>query len=1034
MNYKIIIIGIIILICIVWYNIPNAPNNDIEYMKYADDVTLLNKTKIDRIIYVNDINDIIDAIDIADKDGKKLIPRGTKHTMGGHTIATNGIILDMKYFNHVIDFDSNNMNITVEPGMTWTELIYFLDSYGLSPMTLQSYSSFSIGGTISVNAHGITNDYGMHKSIISLKVINWKGDIIECNRNINKELFSLIIGGYGLFGVICEVKLNVVKNVKLRLQTIRSNVNNFEKFYDTALNDEHIEVKFARINITNMNDITLYLFKKYDLNKKIKSNIHNKNLAISKISQLLYKWILPEAQNIRFEIENITNKPLDAPSTTLCRNTLLYESAKPISELYSPLIKLNVTHILQEYFIPLDSFKPWMKELKRIFSRNYKYVKLLNITIRFIKKDDTTLLRYAKDDMYAFVLYYRIDKNIIADNELKNIHNLLTDSALSFKGTFYLPYRHHYSNEQLLKSYGNIQHFLAMKKHYDPYEIFSNLWYEQYKGIIGNYQIEMQPIEQRNTHKYIHYPEDINYDNNYNINEVMSNPYYRRQLYLFLKHVFNVTDHMDLFSEIKRNYKKNYDDIKIFKNLQKWMNNKSTINTLINKYYNLRKQKDEIVEKTYRILKKVDHKTTINGYVSIGDVGRYAKKLKTKLNFTGKSYFINNNSDNIVIEQGSLLSEGNVIITKFGKINDIDIKHNSIDLITCYIGLHHFTEYEIDKILQFSYKVLRNDGVLIIRDHNGHKDIIYLLRSIRTIYNALTNVDLKKELYELRNFRTIRSLSQLLKKYGFYNKQIYETQENDPSENMLICFEKIDNSAQFNVSKTKYHRSLDQTYQTLPEWLSVDIIKQYGGFIEHTPWYKFPYSRVVVTFWKVLFNELSIIKKKCGTLKIFSSYTFMNIVIGLIITFIFIQLGVLAIIPDLIYDNQETDKIMIIIETQQIIDDINIIEQRGIRYFIELPRYKKFTQLVIKLAESGTKFIEIAKQTEIQIKIHVPREDFDKKMNDITEMNGLEYLFKYNILDNDYLEVALNINVINLGEIICKLLDLKIHIEHIFDY
>jgi hypothetical protein len=480
--------------------IENRYENNI---KWADDITLLNRTRVERVIDVLSINDIFNAIDIAKKSGKKLIPRGTRHTMGGHTIAKNGLILDMKYFNHILEFDPQNMIITVEPGMTWSQLICYLDCYGLSPMTLQSYSSFSIGGTISVNAHGITNDSGIYGSIISLGIINWKNEIIECCRETNKELFSLIIGGYGLFGVIYKVKLKIVPNVKIRLQSINLKLFNFDKIYSKVLNDPFVEVKMARINITNMNDISLYIFKRVS-DKRVRSNVQNKDHEMSKLSQLLYKWVLPikTSQDMRFKIEKIINKPLDVLTTTLNRNTLLYESAKPIAKLYCPLIDVDVTHILQEFFIPKMNFLIWMQNLKQVFNHKYYYVTLLNITIRFIKKDNVTMLRYAKEDMYAFVLYYRLSRRKIAEDELKHIHNLLTNHALNLNGTFYLPYRHHYNNEQLIKSYQNIKKFFVLKKQYDPHELFSNIWYENYKGIIGDYQIEIFPNNFQNEKLY----------------------------------------------------------------------------------------------------------------------------------------------------------------------------------------------------------------------------------------------------------------------------------------------------------------------------------------------------------------------------------------------------------------------------------------------------------------------------------------------------------------------------------------------------
>ena len=46
------------------------------------------------------------------------------------------------------------------------------------------------------------------------------GGIARCDRQENAELFSLVLGGYGLFGVVLDVELRVVPNERYRLEQI----------------------------------------------------------------------------------------------------------------------------------------------------------------------------------------------------------------------------------------------------------------------------------------------------------------------------------------------------------------------------------------------------------------------------------------------------------------------------------------------------------------------------------------------------------------------------------------------------------------------------------------------------------------------------------------------------------------------------------------------------------------------------------------------------------------------------------------------
>ena len=68
--------------------------------------------------------------------------------------------------------------------------------------------------------------------------------------------------------------------------------------------------------------------------------------------------------------------------------------------------------------------------------------------------DNTTVLNYAAaaEGSFAFVLYYRLPRTAKADALLMTYHQRFVLPTLALGGTFYLPYRHHYSDTDLLKA------------------------------------------------------------------------------------------------------------------------------------------------------------------------------------------------------------------------------------------------------------------------------------------------------------------------------------------------------------------------------------------------------------------------------------------------------------------------------------------------------------------------------------------------------------------------------------------------------
>lgn len=74
----------------------------------------------------------------------------------------------------------------------------------------------SLGGSISANAHGrglMMRPLG--DDIENLTLQDARGEFVFCSRDQNVELFSLVIGGYGLFGIIYSATLRLMPRLRL---------------------------------------------------------------------------------------------------------------------------------------------------------------------------------------------------------------------------------------------------------------------------------------------------------------------------------------------------------------------------------------------------------------------------------------------------------------------------------------------------------------------------------------------------------------------------------------------------------------------------------------------------------------------------------------------------------------------------------------------------------------------------------------------------------------------------------------------------
>ena len=125
---------------------------------FTNDASQLSLTKIDSIFDVpnsetESINQLKYVFEYAKNKNIPISIAGAKHSMGGHTMYLNGVVLNMRTYNKM-SLDTVSNILTIGSGALWEEAIEYLNGYGKSISVMQAFSSFSIGGSISVNGHG----------------------------------------------------------------------------------------------------------------------------------------------------------------------------------------------------------------------------------------------------------------------------------------------------------------------------------------------------------------------------------------------------------------------------------------------------------------------------------------------------------------------------------------------------------------------------------------------------------------------------------------------------------------------------------------------------------------------------------------------------------------------------------------------------------------------------------------------------------------------------------------------------------------
>src|SRR6201990_1034704 len=177
-----------------------------------NDASCLNKTESYGVVEVRSVDDIAKTLAFARDNNLAVTTAGVRHSMGGHALRKGGIVLDMRTFNRIA-LNEASRSITVQPGATWHDIQNVLHPR-FAVRAMQSTDIFTVGGSISVNAHGMDHQAGaLAKSIKSMKVMLADGSLQTVSATENNDLFNLVVGGYGLFGVIVEAELDIADNL-----------------------------------------------------------------------------------------------------------------------------------------------------------------------------------------------------------------------------------------------------------------------------------------------------------------------------------------------------------------------------------------------------------------------------------------------------------------------------------------------------------------------------------------------------------------------------------------------------------------------------------------------------------------------------------------------------------------------------------------------------------------------------------------------------------------------------------------------------
>lgn len=188
------------------------------------------------IIYPSWKNDRIDFF-----SDSSFLPFGLGRSYGDSCLNENHTLINTKFLDKFISFDSNTGILEAEAGVTFAEIINLIVPQSWFLPVTPGTKFVTLAGAIANDVHG-KNHYSMGTfgcHVISFVLLRSDGNIYNCSKNENIELFKATIGGLGLTGLILSAKFQCKKINSINIDNQSIKMKNLDDFFDINKDSEN---------------------------------------------------------------------------------------------------------------------------------------------------------------------------------------------------------------------------------------------------------------------------------------------------------------------------------------------------------------------------------------------------------------------------------------------------------------------------------------------------------------------------------------------------------------------------------------------------------------------------------------------------------------------------------------------------------------------------------------------------------------------------------------------------------------------------
>ena len=273
----------------------------------------------DAVLFAETTEEVAEAVRLCRAHRVPVIPFGAGSSVEGHFLAIRGgVCIDLTRMNRVIAVHAEDLDATVQPGVTRKQLNAELHDTGLF-FPIDPGADASLGGMAATRASG-TNAvrYGtMRENVLGLTVVLADGRVIRTAKRARKssagyDLTRLFVGSEGTLGVITELTLRLY-GVPEAMSSAMCSFTSIDGAVNTVIQTIQAGVPVARIELAD--DVQMDAINRYSkLNLAVKPTLwlefHGTTAGVAEQAQIVqsiaaenggadFAWTANEAERKR---------------------------------------------------------------------------------------------------------------------------------------------------------------------------------------------------------------------------------------------------------------------------------------------------------------------------------------------------------------------------------------------------------------------------------------------------------------------------------------------------------------------------------------------------------------------------------------------------------------------------------------------------------------------------------------------------------------------------------------------------------------